>query len=237
MAIKTFGLPEDLHNYMIAQSLREPEVLRDLREQSASMKEASWQVAREQAQFMALLAEINGTKRYLELGTFIGYGTLWMALAMPADGEIITCEIAHEFVAMGRKAWREAGIAHKIDVRLGPAIDTLDTLLDKGEAGKFDMAFIDADKPPYVEYYERCLELVRPGGLVLIDNVFWDGAVLDTRSNHGSTRAIRNLNNLVRDDKRVSISMLPLGDGLTIARKLSIPLCQSSPTPSNKCYR
>lgn len=219
MAGEATEVSKALYHYMVANSLREPAPLRALRQEASSMDEANWSVAPEQAQFMALLAEVAGVKRYLELGTFVGYGTLWMALALPPGAEIITCEIEPRFVEVAKRAWQAAGVDAKIDVRMGPAIDTLDALLADGLEESFDLAFIDADKPPYAKYYERCLRLVRPGGLILIDNVFWDGAVLDASDHRGSTRAIRNLNEIMCNDDRVAISTVPLGDGVTVARK------------------
>ena len=220
MATHDTTLTDPLHDYIAAHSRREPDVLARLRRATAGMSQGSWQVSPEQGQFMALLAGIAGVRRYLEVGTFTGYGTLWMALALPPDGEIVSCEIEESFTANGRRAWAEAGVADKIDLRIAPALETLDKLLADGAADSFDMAFIDADKPPYPDYYERCLRLVRVGGLVLIDNVLWGGAVIDDSDQRGSSRAIRAINALVRDDDRVAISMLPFGDGLTIARRV-----------------
>lgn len=220
MATHDTTLTDPLHDYIAAHSRREPEVLADLRLATAGMSQGSWQVSPEQGQFMALLAGIAGVRRYLEVGTFTGYGTLWMALALPPDGEIVTCEIEEPFTANGRRAWAEAGVADKIDLRIAPALETLDQLLDDGGADSFDMAFIDADKPPYADYYERCLRLVRVGGLILIDNVLWGGAVIDDTDQRGSSRGIRAINARVRDDDRIALSMLPIGDGLTIARRV-----------------
>lgn len=220
MATHDTMLTDPLHDYIAAHSRREPEVLTRLRLATAEMSQGSWQVSPEQGQFMALLAGIAGVRRYLEVGTFTGYGTLWMALALPPDGEIVTCEIEESFTANGRRAWAEADVAGKIDLRIAPALETLDALLDDGAADSFDMAFIDADKPPYADYYERCLRLVRVGGLILIDNVLWGGAVIDEADQRGSSRGIRAINARVRDDDRIALSMLPIGDGLTIARRV-----------------
>lgn len=215
------ALTDELHDYVSAHSLREPDVLAGLRRAAEEMTEGRWQVSPEQGQFMALLARIAGVRRYLEVGTFTGYGTLWIAQAIPDDGEIVSCEIEGSFPAIGQPFWEEAGVAQKVDLRLAPALETLDALLRDGQADTFDMAFIDADKPPYADYYERCLKLVRVGGLILIDNVLWGGAVIDTADTRGSSRGIRRINDIVRDDHRVAISMLPIGDGLTIARRLA----------------
>lgn len=213
-------MTDNLHKYIAAHSLREPDVLQRLRRATSEMSEGLWQVSPEQGQFMALLAGIANVRRYLEVGTFTGYSTLWMALALPADGQIVTCEIEDSFPSVGQPFWHEAGVADRIDLRLAPAIETLDALIAQGQAGTFDMAFIDADKPPYPDYYERCLELVRVNGIILIDNVFWGGAVIDESDTRGSSRGIRAINDKVRDDPRVDISMLPIGDGLTVARRL-----------------
>jgi len=220
MTTRATALSNDLHDYITDHSLREPDVLQRLRRVTSDMSEGSWQVSPEQGQFMTLLAGIAGVKRYLEVGTFTGYGTLWMALALPNDGQIVSCEIENSFPSVGRPFWAEAGVTDMIDLRIAPAIETLDSLIADGQAGTFDMAFIDADKPPYADYYERCLQLVRVNGLVLIDNVLWGGAVIDDADTRGSSRGIRAVNDIVRDDRRVAISMLPIGDGLTIARKL-----------------
>lgn len=213
-------LNDDLKAYVAAHSLREPDVLRRLRHATGDLHEGTWQVSPEQAQFMALLAGVTNVRRYIEVGTFTGYGTLWMALALPAGGQIVSCEIEGSFPSVGKPFWHEAGVADRIDLRLAPAIETLDGLIDEGQAGTFDMAFIDADKPPYPEYYERCLKLVRVNGLILIDNVLWGGAVTDQTDVRRSSRGIRALNDKVRDDPRVEISMLAIADGLTIARRL-----------------
>ncbi len=209
-----------LHTYMLDHSLREPDVLKRLRAKTGALEEARWQVAPEQGQFMALLAQIHGARRHLEVGTFTGYGTLWLALALPDDGEIITCEVEETFANIGRPYWQEAGVADRIDLRFGPALETLEELISAGQSGTFDMAFIDADKPPYPDYYELCMELVRPGGLVLLDNMFWDGAVIDPDDTKNSTRALRQVSDRIHSDERVFPSMVPIGDGLTIARKL-----------------
>ncbi len=209
----------ELLAYMAERSAREPDVVRQLRLATGKLEQASWRTSPEQAQFMALLAEIAGVRRFLEIGTFTGYGTLWMALALPADGSIVTCELIDTHVRVGEPFWRQAGVADKIDCRIAPALETLDQLIVAGEASTFDMAFIDADKELYGDYYERCLTLTRPGGVILVDNVLWGGRVLDTSDERRSTRAIRALNDRMATDDRVTMSMLPIGDGLTVARK------------------
>lgn len=220
MSATSYGLGDDLYDYMIAHSVREPPHVAKLRQRTGELEQSGWRTSPEQAQFMALLAQIAGVRRYLEIGTFTGYGTLWMALALPDDGEIITCDLTDEYVRIGQPLWQEAGVASKIDLRIGPAFDVVNDMLRDGQAGTFDMTFIDADKETYPHYYEQCIELVRPGGLILVDNVFWSGSVIDSDDQRGSTRAIREVNERIRDDKRVAISTLPVGDGLTIARRL-----------------
>ena len=151
------------------------------------------------------------------IGTFTGYSALSVALALPEDGELIACDISEEWTAMGQKKWEQAGVSHKINLKLGPAVDTLDSLLKEGQQGYFVFAFIDADKANYPAYYEKCLKLLRKGGVIAIDNVLWGGSVIDSKRNDEDTKAIRELNDFIRNDKRVSISMVPIGDGLTLA--------------------
>ena len=214
------GLSGPLYQYMLANSLREPPLVAELRARSDELEQGRWRTSPEQCQFMALLARIAGVRRYLEVGTFTGYGALWMALSLPADGEVVTCDLVDDFARIGQPFWQRAGMADKIVLKIAPALETLDGLLAEGGADGFDMAFIDADKQNYPAYYERCFELVRPGGLILIDNVFWGGAVVDdTVPERSSVRAIREVTARVRDDDRVDISLVPIADGLTIARK------------------
>lgn len=216
-------IDDRLHDYLLATSLREPEVLRRLREETASLPYAGMQIGPEQGQFMALLVELIGARRTLEIGTFTGYSALAVALALPADGRVVACDVSEEFTAVARRYWAEAGVADKIELHLAPALETLDRLLAPGpggsQVGHFDFAFIDADKVNYDGYYERVLALLRPGGLVAIDNVLWDGKVVETAPDDPDTEAIRALNAKLKHDARVTISMLPLGDGLTLARK------------------
>jgi len=219
MSVKRLDMSDPLYEYMLSHSLQEPDVLAALRREYQGHEEAGWQISPEQGQFMALLARIAGVTRFLEVGTFIGYGSLWIALSLPRGGQVVTCELAPQFPDIGAKYWRDAGVADKIDLRLGDARATMQTMIDAGEADSFDMAFIDADKPGYPTYYEQCLQLVRPGGTILIDNIFWGGAVIDPSDNRGSTRALRELNSLLAKDDRIHLSMLPIGDGLAIAQK------------------
>jgi caffeoyl-CoA O-methyltransferase len=219
MSRQTLTLSDALYDYLLSVSLREPPLLSRLREETAALPHAGMQISPEQGQFMALLAELVGARRVLEVGTFTGYSALVVALALPADGRIITCDVDEEMTAIARLYWAEAGVADKIDLRLGPAVDTLDALLSDGGAGTFDFAFVDADKENYDAYYERALALLRQGGLMVIDNVLWSGAVADPNQKDADTNAIRALNAKLHGDQRVSLSLLPVSDGITLARK------------------
>ena len=219
MARTTLGLDDRLYDYYLRVSLREADVLRRLREETAGLPEGQMQIAPEQGQFMALLVELIGARRTIEVGVFTGYSSLAVALALPADGHIVACDVSEAWTAIARRYWDEAGVAHKIELRLAPAIETLDSLIAAGEAGAYDFAFIDAEKTEYADYYERVLELVRPGGLVAIDNVLWGGRVADPDTNDDDTNAIRAFNEALKGDERVTLSMVPIADGLTLARK------------------
>jgi predicted O-methyltransferase YrrM len=219
MSRTTLPLTERLQEYLLANSLREHPALRQLREDTAGLPGAGMQIAPEQGQLMALLVELIGARRVLEIGCFTGYSALAMALALPPDGRLITLEVNPEPIEIGRRAWRAAGVAERIEVRLGLALESLDALLAEDLADAFDLAFIDADKKSYDAYYERALRLVRPGGLILLDNVLWGGAVADPADHERQTVALRALNAKLHRDARISLSLLPLGDGLTVARK------------------
>ncbi len=219
MASRTLPLTEPLYDYLLKVSLREPPLLARLREETEALPLAVMQISPEQGQFMALLVELIGARRMLEVGTFTGYSALCVARALPAEGQIVACDVSAEYTDIARRYWAEAGIADKIDLRLAPALDTLDALLDDGQAGTFDFAFIDADKENYNGYYERCLALLRKGGLAAVDNVLWNGAVVDPVKQDSDTKAIRELNLQLHTDQRVSLSLVPIGDGLTLARK------------------
>jgi caffeoyl-CoA O-methyltransferase len=219
MSRQTLTLSDALYDYLLSVSLREPPLLSRLREETAALPHAVMQISPEQGQFMALLAELVGARRVLEVGTFTGYSALVVALALPADGRIITCDVDEEMTAIARRYWAEGGVAEKIDLRLGPAVDTLDALLSDGGADTFDFAFVDADKENYDAYYERALALLRQGGLMVIDNVLWSGAVADPNQKDADTNAIRALNAKLHGDQRVSLSLLPVSDGITLARK------------------
>ena len=193
--------------------------MRRLREETASMEQANMQIGPEQGQFMTLLLELIGARSALEVGTFTGYSTLAMAVALPENGTLVACDVSEEWTAIGRRYWEEAGVAHKIELRLAPALETLDALLAEGNAETFDFAFIDADKEGYDAYYERALELVRLGGLIALDNTLWEGKVADPAVTDVDTEAIRAINAKLALDERVTLSLIPVGDGLTLARK------------------
>ncbi len=219
MSNRMTPLDDALYDYLSSVSLREPGVLRRLREETAGMPQHNMQIGPEQGQFMALLIELTGARKCLEVGTFTGYSALVVALALPDDGRLVACDISDEFTARAKPFWEEAGVAGKIDLRIGPALDTLDALIAGGEKGTFDFAFIDADKVNYQGYFQRALDLARPGGLICVDNVLWHGAVADPSRDDEDTEAIRAFNAALTNDPRISLSMLPVGDGLTLARK------------------
>jgi caffeoyl-CoA O-methyltransferase len=216
---KSVGLDDKLYAYLTAVSLREPAILSRLREETASDPHAGMQIAPEQGQFMALLVKLTGASTILEVGVFTGYSSLAVALAMPPQGRITACDISEHWTAVARRYWVEAGVADRVDLRLGPALATLDALIGEGRSGTYDFAFIDADKENYDGYYERSLALLRPGGLLLIDNVLWGGRVADDRVDDIDTRAIRALNAKIHQDARVIPSLIPVADGLTVALK------------------
>lgn len=219
MASRGISLSDDLYQYLLGVSLRDTPVRARLREETAKLPHAAMQIAPEQGQFMGLLVELTGARRILEVGTFTGYSALCMAEAAGPEGRIVTCDVDAETTAVARRTWAEAGVAERIDLRLAPALETLDALLSAGEAGRFDLAFVDADKRNYDGYVERALALLRPGGLLLIDNVLWDGQVIDPEAEDPDTEAIRALNLKMHHDERVTLSMIPVGDGLTLGRK------------------
>ena len=219
MSSRTIVLNDALYEYLLSVSLREPDVLCRLREETAKMPQHNMQISPEQGQFIALLVELTGARKCLEVGTFTGYSTLSVALALPEDGQIVACDISEEFTSRAKPYWQEAGVAGKIDLRLGPALETLDALIANGESGAFDFAFIDADKVNYQGYFQRALDLIRRGGLILVDNVLWSGAVVDPARDDEDTEAIRAFNQARAGDPRISLSLVPIGDGLTLARK------------------
>jgi caffeoyl-CoA O-methyltransferase len=209
MTSKSIGLPDAVHAYVLRWGLREPAILARLREETAAHPRSSMQIAPEQGAVLALLVELLGARRCLEIGTFTGYSSLAVALALPDDGRLVCCDVSDDYTS----------VARRVDLRLGPAIESLDRLLADGAGGTFDLAFIDADKPSYPAYWERCLELVRPGGVIAIDNVLWGGRVADPSADDDSTRTLRRVNEMVAADPRVRHVLLAIADGMTIARK------------------
>ncbi|HEY9810065.1 MAG TPA: class I SAM-dependent methyltransferase [Halomicronema sp.] len=220
MSNKSISLNDRVYDYLLSVSLREPALLQQLRQETASHPRAMMQIAPDQGQFLALLVQLTGAKKTLEIGVFTGYSSLSVALALPSDGKMIACDVSEEYTAIARRYWQAAGVADKIDLRLQPAIQTLEELEAAGEAETFDFAFIDADKENYQNYYEGCLKLLRKGGLIVIDNVLWSGQVADPQIQDQNTQALRNFNKKLHDDQRVTISMIPLADGLSLARKI-----------------
>jgi predicted O-methyltransferase YrrM len=219
MSNVSMGLPPDMQAYLVRHGVREPEILKRLRDETALLPQHNMQIAPEQGALLALLVELVGAKRCIEIGTFTGYSSLVVALAMPPDGTIVCCDVSEEWTAVARRYWAEAGVADRVDLRLAPALETLDKLLAGGAEGTFDFAFIDARKSEYPEYHERIVRLLRRGGLAAYDNVFWDGGVLDESMQDDETLGVRRLNERLAADERVTISMLPIADGVTLARK------------------
>ena len=219
MKNKSIQLDDTLYKYLLSASLREPVVLQQLREETANHPYGGMQIAPEQGQFMALLVELIGAQRVLEIGVFTGYSSTCMALALPPDGRLMALDLSAEYTGIARRYWQLAGVADKIELRLGPALASLDRLIEDGASDSFDLAFIDADKGHYAAYYERSLRLLRPGGLLLIDNVLWGGKVADPLVEDDDTQAIRALNRIIHTDERVTEVLLPVADGLTLARK------------------
>jgi predicted O-methyltransferase YrrM len=219
MSNVSLGLPPDLQSYLVEHGVREPDILKRLREETALLPQHDMQIAPEQGAFMAMLVSLIGARRCIELGTFTGYSSLAVALALPADGRIVCCDVSEEWTSVARRYWSEAGVADRIELRLGPALETLDELIAGGASGTFDFAFIDASKREYPEYHERILRLLRQGGLALYDNVLWEGGVIDDAMTDADTVGVRRLNDRLVGDERVSISMIPVADGLTLVQK------------------
>jgi predicted O-methyltransferase YrrM len=219
MSNASIGLPPELHAYLIRYGVREPDILRRLRAETADLPQHGMQIAPEQGALMALLVRLSGARRAIELGTFTGYSSLAVMLAMPPDGTIVCCDISADWTSVARRYWSEAGVADRVDLRLAPALETLDALLASGAAGTFDFAFIDANKRDYPEYHERIVQLLGSGGLALYDNVLWEGGVIDASLTDADTIGIRRLNERLATDERVTISMIPVADGLTLALK------------------
>jgi predicted O-methyltransferase YrrM len=216
---KTIGIEQPLYDYLLSVSLTESEVLQQLRVETSTMSNAIMQIAPEQGQFMALLVRLMGAKKALEVGVFTGYSSLCVAIALPEDGKLVACDISDEYTSVARRYWDRAGVGKKIDLKIAPAIETLDKLLANGESETFDFAFIDADKSNYYKYYDRALKLIRSGGLIAVDNVLWSGAVADPEIRDNRTNKIREFNQKLHEDERVTISLVPIADGLTLALK------------------
>jgi caffeoyl-CoA O-methyltransferase len=219
MTGKSTFLDQKIQDYIQRTTLREEPLLRELREETARMPNARMQIGPEQGQFMRLLAKAIGARSYLDIGVFTGYSALSMALALPEDGQIVACDVSEEYTTVARRYWERAGVAGRIDLRLGPALDSLDRMLERGERDRFDMAFVDADKANVEGYYERALSLLRRGGLLLVDNVLWGGDVADPGIDDEDTHALRALTRKAQEDERVDLSLVPICDGILIARK------------------
>ena len=219
MTARTLNLDDSLYQYLLDVSLRETPLLKRLRDETQALPMARWQIAPEQGQFLALLVKLTGARRLLEVGTFTGYSALCMAAALPEDGSLICCDLPGDYNDTAHRYWQEAGLAGRIDLRLAPALETLAELERQGQAGQFDLIFIDADKANYPSYLEHALRLLRVGGLAVFDNTLWSGRVLEEQSESEDTRAIQALNRALKDDLRVDLSLLPIGDGLTLCRK------------------
>ena len=219
MSNKTLSITDTLYDYILDVSVREPDVLAELRAETAGLPEVAMQISPEQGRFMALLVQIMNARRCIEVGVFTGYSSLSVALALPDDGSIVACDVSEDWTAIAQRYWEKAGVADKIDLRLAPASETLDGLLGDGFAEQFDFAFVDADKEGYTGYYEQLLQLIRPGGLIAVDNVLWSGRVADGGNDETDTVAIRAFNDKLKNDQRIDISLVPIADGLTLARK------------------
>jgi len=219
MSNRTLAVTDQIHRYLLEATVREPDVLARLRDETMKMPRARMQIAPEQGQLMRLLVALTATRRAIEVGVFTGYSSLSVALALPEDGQLVACDVSEEWTNVARRYWKEAGVEQKIELHLRPAVETLDELIEKGNAGRFDFAFIDADKERYDDYYERCLKLLRPGGLIAVDNALWGGDVADPAKTDADTTALRALNQKVSGDSRVVSSLVPIGDGLLLAVK------------------
>jgi caffeoyl-CoA O-methyltransferase len=220
MSSRTLQITEPILEYLLSVSIREPATLSKLRDETAKLEAAGMQISPEQGQFMRLLVKMLGAKRTLEIGVFTGYSALSVALVLPDDGQIVACDVSEEWTAMARRYWHAAGIAHKIDLYLAPATETLAALVgNEANHGTFDFAFIDADKANYATYYDHAFKLIRRGGVIAIDNVLWGGSLVDESNQDEDSNALRALNQQLHKDDRIDLSMVPIGDGLTLARK------------------
>jgi predicted O-methyltransferase YrrM len=219
MSVRTLALDERLYEYFLSVALRETAIMAELREETSRHPLAEMQIAPETAPFIQMLLRLMGARRTIELGVYTGYSALATALALPDDGYILACDVNAEFCAMGQRYWKRAGVERKIDLVIAPALQTLDARLAAGEAGSYDFAFVDADKPAYAAYFERLLKLLRPGGLIAFDNTLGTSGIPFTQQDTPNAKAIFALNEQLRDDARIDLSMLTLGEGLTLARK------------------
>ena len=219
MSNRTLSIDDRIYDYLLGVSVQEPDLLKQLREETADIEYSEMQIAPEQGQFMALLTKLIGARRALEIGTYTGYSSISIARALPDDGKLICCDDSEEWTAIARKYWQLAGLEQRIELILGDANQTLQQMLKEGAAGTFDFIFIDADKQNYLDYYELSLHLLREGGLIAVDNTLWSGDVADPANTEPSTRAIRHFNEMLSQDQRVEISLVPIGDGLTLVRK------------------
>ncbi|PSR02691.1 MAG: methyltransferase [Bacteroidetes bacterium SW_8_64_56] len=219
MSNQSIGLPDELHEYLLSVSLREPDVMQRLRTETAEHPRSEMQIAPEQGQFLRFLVRLIGVRRSIEVGVFTGYSALAVAMELPPTGTLVACDVSEEYTGVARRYWVEAGVADRIDLRIAPAEETLSALLEDGQDGTFDFSFIDADKETYDTYYEQSLKLLRPGGVIALDNMFRGGRVTDPEVEEESVRAIQRLNEKLRGDERVHLSMLPLADGVTLAMK------------------
>ncbi len=219
MSNQTINVTDEIYRYILDVSLREPPILAELRRRTAAHPRMTMQISPEQGQFMALLVRLSGARRCLEIGVFTGYSSLAVALALPDDGRVVACDVSEEYTRMARDFWSRAGVEDKIQLHLAPALETLDDLLAQGQAGAFDFAFIDADKGNYLAYYERSLELLRPGGLIAVDNTLWSGRLVAPAAGDADSIALDAFNRQLHGDERVDLSLVPIGDGLTLVRK------------------
>src|SRR6056300_107110 len=219
MSAKTIQMDDQLLEYLRQNAVREPKVLQELREETQRLPNAGMQISSEQGQLMAMLVKLVNARKIIEVGTFTGYSSTVMALAMPPEGQLIACDVSEEYTRMARKFWQKAGVEQKVQLILGNAKESLKQLLEADEQEAFDLAFIDADKTAYADYYECCLQLLQPGGLVLVDNVLWGGQVADSSNHDVDTEALRTFNATLSSDQRIDLCMVPIGDGLTVARK------------------
>ena len=218
MSNRTIQLDDRTYEYLLAHSLREAPALARLRAETASHPKVNMQIAPEQGQFMQMLVRLTGARRAIEVGVFTGYSSLAVMLAMPKDARLLALDVSEEFTAIARRHWQAAGVADRIELVIAPARDTLDARIAAGESGRYDFAFIDADKGGYLAYYERLMKLVRPGGLIAVDNTLWSGEVADPENRDSDTVALREFNDVLHKDTRIDLTLLPVGDGLTLAR-------------------